>query len=238
MRNKLNKEAVLNLANQGKRPNEIAEILNCKHQSVRTILYKEGFEFPTKGISTGGIVIDRKDEILQLYNEGLKPIQIAKQLSLNSISVNSFLLSLGLKSNPEIKNPSYFDIIDTSNKAYFLGFIAADGALVKDTQTEVKSLTITIKETDRIILEKFKEELQSNHTLLEIRRPSSFDSSKMIHHIRFTFRREEITKALESYGIGSNKSLTMEDIIDNIPLPFRDAFIIGYLVYNTTKNNL
>ena len=43
--------------------------------------------------------------------------------------------------------------------------------------------------------------MNDNRKLLEIIRPSSFDSSKIIHHIRFSIGSNEIASDLASYGI-------------------------------------
>lgn len=123
-------------------------------------------------------------------------------------------------------NTSYFHTIDTKAKAYLLGFIAADGSIVKSGNT--RYLTITLKYEDKEVLEFLKTELQDNRQLLEISKPSSFDSTKIIHHIRFSIGSNEIADDLLQYGITPKKSLSMENIICNIPYEFRDAFIIGY----------
>jgi hypothetical protein len=57
-------------------------------------------------------------------------------------------------------NTSYFHIIDTKAKAYLLGFIAADGSVVKSGNT--RYLTITLKYEDKEVLEFLKTELQDN----------------------------------------------------------------------------
>lgn len=121
---------------------------------------------------------------------------------------------------------NYFDTIDSYAKAYIVGFIAADGALVRTRTTT--TLTITLKYEDKAVLEFIKSEIGNEHKLQEIIRPSSFDSSKNIHHIRYTISDRNITKALNKLGIISNKSLSMGNIIKNIPYKYRDAFIIGY----------
>lgn len=92
--------------------------------------------------------------------------------------------------NTFLKNEHYFDVIDTPAKAYLLGFIAADGALVKSTNRNCYYLTITIKYEDKVLLEFMQQELQSTHKLLEI-----FKSSygKPIHHIRLAFSNKFIT---------------------------------------------
>jgi hypothetical protein len=45
-------------------------------------------------------------------------------------------------------NLNYFSVIDSSIKAYILGFIAADGAIVRNTNCSTKTLTITIHAKD------------------------------------------------------------------------------------------
>jgi len=52
-------------------------------------------------------------------------------------------------------NDDYFDCIDSEEKAYFLGFISADGCIVERTKIS-KLLSIHINRQDIKILEKFK----------------------------------------------------------------------------------
>lgn len=77
-------------------------------------------------------------------------------------------------------------------------------------------------------MEFIKSEIGNKHKLQEIIRPSSYDSSKNIHHIRYAISDKNITSALNKLGVTSNKSLSMKNIIINIPYEYRDAFIIGY----------
>jgi len=53
-------------------------------------------------------------------------------------------------------NVNYFNKIDSYNKAYLLGFIAADGAIVQNKGFNTKTLTITIHAKDIAILELLK----------------------------------------------------------------------------------
>lgn len=125
-----------------------------------------------------------------------------------------------------LRNEHYFKVIDSEAKAYIVGFIAADGALVKSPTKNFYHLTITIKYEDKEILEFIKTELGSTHKLMEINRIGGF--GKPIHHIRLCFADKHIIQDLNNLGIKPRKSLNMPNIINNIPLQFRDAFIIGY----------
>lgn len=170
----------------------------------------------------------KRAEIVQMFQNGMSCEQIAKTLGEYPQSVTNLLRSEfpGIQFLPNRGNTHYFDVIDSYAKAYIVGFIAADGALVKTKTTT--TLTITIKYEDRAVLEFIKLEIGNTHKLQEIKRKSSFDSTKQIHHIRYTISSPDITRALNNLGITSSKSLTMKDIIWNIPKQFRDAFIIGY----------
>lgn len=173
-------------------------------------------------------LINQKDLILKLYDSGIKVAEIARR-------INEYKQSVGhlIKKFRDVKqfcqnrgNVHYFDEINSNSKAYILGFIAADGALVKGKTTT--TLTITLKYTDKCILEFIKSEIGNSHNLMEIKRPCSFDKSKMIHHIRYSISDKNIYNALLNLGIDYNKSLSMGNIIKNIPFEFRNAFVIGY----------
>lgn len=164
--------------------------------------------------------------VMNFISEGKTVPEISTLLGINKVTISSFLRTHGVKLHPDKGNVHYFDNIDSYAKAYIIGFIAADGALVKTKTTT--TLTITIKYEDKAVLEFIKSEIGNEHKLQEIVRPSSFDSSKTIHHIRYTISDKYITQALNKLGINSNKSLSMGNIIKNIPYEYRDAFIIGY----------
>ena len=164
--------------------------------------------------------------VMNFISEGKTVPEISNILGINKVTIGSSLRTHGIKLRPDKGNVHYFDSINTYAKAYIVGFIAADGALVKTRTTT--TLTITIKYEDKAVLEFIKSEIGNEHNLQEIIRPSSFDSSKNIHHIRYTISDRNITIALNKLGITSNKSLSMGNIIKNIPYKYRDAFIIGY----------
>ena len=164
--------------------------------------------------------------VMNLIFEGKTVSEISTLLGINKATIRSSLRTQGIKLYPDKGNVHYFDSIDTYAKAYIVGFIAADGALVKTKTTT--TLTITIKYEDRAVLEFIKSEIGNEHKLLEIIRPSSFDSSKTIHHIRYAISDKYIVQALNKLGITYNKSLSIGNIIGNIPYEYRDAFIIGY----------
>lgn len=125
-------------------------------------------------------------------------------------------------------NTSYFSEIDTYNKAYLLGFIAADGALVPNTNSSTITLTVTIHRKDISVLELLKEELNSSLAIRTINTKNSFSPEKQVDHVRFNTSQRQIIEDLMKLGLEPRKSLTMENLLPNIKKEFRKAFIIGY----------
>lgn len=212
------KSQIIELANQGISPSIIAKTFNLNKNAVQTMLFKLNYKF----IKTQTPQFYKK-EILLLLNEGLHPPAIALKLNLKLISTQQMCTKLGFSFRMNQGNIRYFNSIDDNLKAYFLGFIAADGAIVNN------SLTITIHRKDRIILDKFKEELQCDHEVKEIKTPMGFDRSRNVDHVRFVITNKDLINDLNNLGIFPRKSMTIGNIILNISEQFRNSFIVGYL---------
>ena len=166
-------------------------------------------------------ITDEKDisEILELYNSKMPISKIAKKFNCYHHNISTILKKYkGYKPNQiSLKNTDYFNEIDSNIKAYLLGFIAADGAIVN------KELTITISKRDRIILDLLKYELVSTNDIQEIHHKST-DTEL----VRFTTSNEELINGIKKWGITKVKSLNMPNIIENIPHPYKSSFILGY----------
>jgi hypothetical protein len=91
---------------------------------------------------------------------------------------------------------SFFDIIDTEEKAYFLGWMLADGTI--SNNQNIISLEVGIKDID--IIYKFRDTLKSEHAI-GIRRHGDHISA------RLQFRSSHMVKSLASLGVVSKKSL-------------------------------
>ena len=163
-----------------------------------------------------------KTEIVQLYQQGISSNDIALKFGLNRTTIPKVIKrELGLESlHPFKGNENYFNKIDSHEKAYFLGFIAADGCIVDHSNTgRIDELAINIHEKDSIILETLTAELERETPLYKI--PSKNQVS-----IRLTS--QVLCDDLKSYGLGYRKSLTLPNIYQNIPLEFRGSFTLGY----------
>ena len=141
---------------------------------------------------------------------------------------------------------SIFDSIDTEEKAYWLGFIFADGNIadaekIKEIRNKsVYRIEISLKESDAPHLEKLKSFLKWQG---EIRiQKTNFER---INRCRLYFNSKHMWETLNSYGCTPKKSLTLKfpntDIFKNKTL-IKD-FIRGYvdgdgsISYLNTKHN-
>ena len=77
-------------------------------------------------------------EIISLYQEGVSSSKLQKQFRLQYHDIKEILLAHGIQvrthRESRIKykrNENYFSYIDTPEKAYWLGFIYADGFITK-----------------------------------------------------------------------------------------------------------
>lgn len=117
-------------------------------------------------------IYTKKEESLikKLYKEGHGSPFIAKKLGRKTSSIVSYLKrTLGnLRSCSESAkkytvNEKYFDKIDTPEKAYWLGFIYADGYVAHDKYSY--KLGITLSEKDKDHLERFKKSICATYPI-------------------------------------------------------------------------
>ena len=100
---------------------------------------------------------EKKELGLKLWLKGATLTQISKELNISRPTITNYIKSLGYTIvNPSKKynyNENYFENIDSEEKAYWLGFIFADGCV--GSRKKQRSLEITLKKRDRKHLVKF-----------------------------------------------------------------------------------
>lgn len=116
-------------------------------------------------------------------------------------------------------NESYFERIDTANKAYFLGMIYADGYL-----GEVGIDNLILQLNDREILEEFAKELEFDGDI-RVAGKGGYKNSKEGYRINFSCTK--MATDLRALGVYSKKSLDLDEI-PNIPTELKRHFLRGY----------
>lgn len=114
-----------------------------------------------------------------------------------------------------------FDTIDTPDKAYMLGFITADGAVVFSKNSsgnkEKGSLSIEVHEKDKEVLNFFSEKINPEAKIF----PCFYKKKR---NYRVYFSSTYLAKSLEKYGIVQNKS----KIIKRVPMEFIPKNLLQY----------
>lgn len=114
-------------------------------------------------------------------------------------------------------NKNFFENIDTEEKAYWLGFIAADGNIRKDFH----KLRIELNIQDKQHLEKFRSAIQGNMPIKEWIRLKNHSCYIEINSVK-------MCKDLFQYGITPNKSLSLRIDFEKIPQELQHHLIRGY----------
>lgn len=123
-------------------------------------------------------------------------------------------------------NKQFFNNIDTEEKAYWAGFIAADGNIRKD----FLKMRIELNIQDYSHLEKFRKSIEGNNPIRESIRLNN-------HSCYIDVNCKEFCLALNKLGITPKKSLTLKINFDLIPKELRRHFIRGYFDGDGSINN-
>lgn len=168
-------------------------------------------------------MISENEEITRLYLEGKSISFIQNLLKIGSKKVYKALKDKGIlvrKKGDQIyaKNPlddTFFERIDTEEKAYILGFLYADGYLNKKRY----STLLTLQGRDKVILEK----------MCKLIFKDSFHLVKDREQFRMCIYSKKIYEDLEKLGLFQCKSFTLQ-FPDNKMVPERlvHHFIRGY----------
>jgi len=154
-----------------------------------------------------------KDEILQLVSlwelGKYTCVDLSRQFNISSVAIGGLLKRRGykMKSQSELQrkyeiNENFFDTIDTQEKAYFLGFLYADGY----NNTERNSVALSLKESD-------KEILVTLNGLLQPTKPLQYvivrNNSNTQNQYRLVIANKHLSKKLSELGCTKAKTFTL-----------------------------
>lgn len=201
------------------------DIVETKKMSERTIL---------RMIRESGIPIRGpkwlKEEcypaIIADYRLGLTKRQIRTKHKCANTTIVQVLDSVGehQKNRSEARqvyglNQNYFDDIDSSQKAYFLGFLWADG----HNNIKHNHVMIRLAEKDICMLEKFKTWLNAKHPIYTYQRKGYRKDFRYVH---FNIKNQHLSQSLLRLGMVQNK--TRYPVLPKIKSGFQRDFIRGF----------
>lgn len=164
------------------------------------------------------------NSLIKLYTEGCIN-KLSRLCGLHKSFVKRFLCENGidtrtqteqmlLESKINVYNSDYFDVIDSHVKAYWIGFILADGSLSPANRYR---LSISLQLSDLYHLEKFS---------------NIFGADVFIDrgYPRCDIECQYLWRSLNNIGIKPQKSFYETGcVFDNIPVKYINSFILGFM---------
>lgn len=157
--------------------------------------------------------------VVKEYIAGINNDEILKKYKISSTSLYRILTRNNINRAKDKKryriNEHVFDDIDSDEKAYLIGFIAADGGI---SEKQFK-LTISISKKDEEILYFFK-------TILETDKPIESYNKHGFDYATLSITNKHLVECLMKIGLRERK--TWKNTIVNIDKKYLKGFIRGY----------
>ena len=175
-----------------------------------------------------------KSELFAKYETGkYTSVDLAKEYPVSSTAISALLKRHGYKSKTQSElqrkyevNESFFDVIDTEEKAYFLGFLYADGY----NNTDRNSVNLALKESDKDILIRLNNLIQPNKPLQYvefIKETRGYKNSS--NQYRLVIANKHISMKLAEFGCVKNKTHKLTFPLESqLPKNIQCHFIRGY----------
>ena len=171
----------------------------------------------------------------EMFNNGISLTKIGNELKIGKGQFSKYLKSKGYiieQNKPKYTyNKDFFKVIDSEEKAYWLGFIYADGCIEEKKKSNGRvsamELTISLAEVDRGHLEKFLKSVESNSP---IRSKKAICNGKVFPACRCSVCCTELCRDLIKLGVVPNKSLILKfPTEEQVPKHLLKHFIRGYV---------
>lgn len=191
------------------------------------------FSIRRKNDNPSGAIIWSQDQInfiIQEYQKHHSTTIIAKQFGVCPRSIrtvlhknNIHILSIQELSKIDFpRNSDFFEVIDTPEKAYWLGFLYADGYISKSNE-----IRINLKKEDEQHLIKFCKAIQATKTTIKY--STKKEKDKIYYQAYIGIRDLKMVNDLADKGCINNKSLIITFPINKVPDFLYSHFIRGYM---------
>lgn len=162
-----------------------------------------------------------KELIKKLYLEGLTIQEIHEGYFKDKCSdggINRVLRQMGITRPNGVRSTidhDYFEEINTERKAYWIGFILADGSIHKreyQRGTYTNILRIELKISDKYLLDELARDLKSDRTVKECKTEERKQGFKAKHDGYITFSSKKMGDDLSKYGVVPNKTFKLKEL--------------------------
>ncbi len=216
---KSQKEDICNRYISGESTYSISKFYNCSNVTVSNILKSERIEIRSNKKFNRIIEL----EICDKYKNGIHSYELSEIYNCSATAIigvlhrNNIKMRTSGESHKKYSlNEDYFNSINTEDKAYWLGWLYADGCNQKNY-----NVSIGLHKNDAHIIEMFKKYIGSNKPLYK-----KTDESC----VELQFRSKKLSNSLKKAGCIYNKSLILEFPNKNqVPYNLLPHFVRGYL---------
>lgn len=219
------KQEIIKLYMDGTTQRQIQEIYHCSGTAISEIL--QGVYSPK--IGRPKFSKEKEKEICEMYLTGKYNKKfIAEKYGCCIGTVINILKRHNVKivphrvshfSDMELRD-DFFEEIDSEEKAYFLGFMFADGYVYKGSKN-AKAVGLEIHIRDIELIHKLKELLNTSNKVKYRKRANTEVCSINVYSTK-------MANDLEKYGIVQNKTKVTKHLPD-IAIPYRRHFLRGLL---------
>ena len=219
-------DSILELYHKDISPKNISEMLSINHRKVQRICSKSDYRQRTPVYS-----VDTKNEIISMYKSGLNCTEICAIKGIKVGTMQPWIRDAKIMRHrgPKslVRHEDFFREIDTEEKAYFLGFLMADGGITIDKNSNQKRLKITLQYCDRAILEKLKESLNADYKISYYERGYN-KAGELITEALLTISCNALCDDLINLGIIPRKTGKKSFPKNDIPKHLRRHFVRGF----------
>lgn len=201
---------IIELYNTGKYSvYNLADKYNKKIQTIYRLLHKKNI----KVIIWGSLTDSEGSQIIELYKTGKYSIaKLARQFKRDEGTISKHLKDNGLEPKPSSvytrKYPikeDFFDSIDTQEKAYFLGFLYADGY----NYNAKSKISLKLQEQDKKILIQLNNLIQPTKPLYHIIRPENDGYKNGKNQYLLSMNSRHMSDRLSELGLTQAKTFTL-----------------------------
>jgi intein/homing endonuclease len=189
--------------------------------------------------------IEQEQSIVDSYISGLNFEKVSKKYRISTWKVEQLLNKYNIKSrkNKDLRkqffcNSDYFKVIDSKDKAYFLGLLYADGW----NDETISNVGIQIKACDIKVLLLLKNSIEYTGNIIDIFRTRYISTHSDLK--RLVIKDMILSKDLAKLGCVKNKTFIINKIPEEVSEELLNHFIRGYFdgdgsIHNdTTTDNL
>lgn len=220
---------------------ELADLFGVKSSQVNSWLYHHGIK--RNGVACQYNNIFSNDDVQFIINNYQKMTarEIGNILGYTNHQIQGKIAKLNLPKKKREINDSYFDHIDSPLKAYFLGFIYADGWVINNEKYGNYEFGMMLQSCDKYILDKLDQELGGGN-LITYRCPRDEKIGDKIIHSSDSYSlrvfSKNIVRGLMLNGIETNKSNkdSYPIVPDNLFFDYLRGYIDGDGCYYSCKN--